>query len=243
MTLRSLLPRAALLLTALATATAACAPPAASGPMPAGLPLDSLYHRAIYDAAVYRLENVHLLNAAKPDTSGNLRVVTFTSWTGYTAGVDTMDENVWVTLVPEVRDSCRGFGTGLRLRINQLLGLPPDGGDTLMVEMTVPVTALFRPVADPAVTTPYPCGDSIQAGCGQSFPPGVTPEHVLFIANQFLTRWQVPNGYPWTRLGYTYNWHPGSPRYGASEYLVRNGTIATGVTVQNVRAYCAPPPR
>ena len=220
-------------------ASAACTPPLASGPSPVGMPLDSLYQRSIDDAAVWRADHVLPLNAARPDANGNVRVVTFTSYPGYTPGRDSIPINLWVTLVPEVRDSCRGFAPDeLRLRLNQLLGLPPGGGDTLMVEMTVPVAALFRPVADPAVTTRYPCGDTIQAGCGQRFPDGVDPRHVSFISNQFLTRWRVPGGYPWTRLGYTYNWHPGSPRYGASEYLVRMGTVATDVQINHVRAYC-----
>ena len=218
---------------------AACAPPSA-GPAPARPALDALYLRAIDDASVYRADHVLPLNAAVPDAAGQVRVLTFTSWPGYTAGTDTITQNVWVTLVPEVRDSCSGFGDDLRLRLNQLLGLPPGGGDTLMVEMTVPVGALFRPVADPAVTTRYPCGDSIRAGCGESFPAGVDAAHVRWIADQLLTRWRVPDGYPWTRLGYTYNWHPGSSRYGASEYLVRAGSVATDVHVQHVRAYCRP---
>lgn len=228
----ALLPLASLL-------AAACAPPTASGPAPATASLNGLYLRAIEDASVYRAEHVLPLNAAVADPAGQVRVVTFTSWPGYTAGADSITQNVWVTLVPEVRDSCSGFGSDLRLRLNQLLGLPPTGGDTLMVEMTVPIGALFRPVADPTPTTRYPCGDTIQAGCGESFPSPVAPSHVRFIADELLTRWQVPNGYPYTRLGYTYNWHPGSPRYGASEYLIRSGTVATGVRVQHVRAYCA----
>jgi hypothetical protein len=216
----------------------ACAPPPPAGPAPAGVSLDSLYQLAISDAAMYRAEHVLPLNAAAADSAGNVRVVTFTSWSGYTAGTDTITRDIWVTLVPEVRDSCSGFRDDLALRLNQLLGLPPRAGYTLMVEMTVPLRALFRPVADPAVTTRYPCGDSIQAGCGESFPAGVEPAHVRWIADQLLTKWRTVEGYPWTRLGYTYNWHPGSPRYGASEYLVRAGTGATGVTVQPVAAYC-----
>ncbi|HYH80986.1 MAG TPA: hypothetical protein VEX86_14390 [Longimicrobium sp.] len=217
----------------------ACTPPGTMAlPSPRPVSLDSLFQLAIDDAAVYRADHVLPLNAAVPDGNGNVRVVTFTSYAGYTAGTDTVTRDTWVTLVPEVSDSCNGFTGDLKLRLNQLLGLPPHAGDSLMVEMTVPASRLFRPVADPAITTRYPCGDTLQAGCGESFPVAVSPEHVRWIADNLLTKWQDPNGYPWTRLGYTYNWHPGSPRYGASEYLVRRETVATGVTVQNVRAYC-----
>jgi hypothetical protein len=223
----------------LALLAAACTPPPPpGGPAPVTAALDSLYERAIFDAAVYRAEHVLPLNPIRPDAQGQVRVVTYTS-TEYTAGTSTLTEPVWVTQVPEVRDSCAGFtGDDLTLRLEQLLGLPPHTGDTLMVEMTVPAAALFRPVTDPAVTTRYPCGDTIQAGCGQSFPAAVDTSHVRWIADQTLTLWAIPRGYPWTRLGYTYNWHPGSPRYGASEYLIRAGTVATDVTVQLVRAYC-----
>jgi len=222
----------------LALLAAGCAPPPAAGPAPAGVSLDSLYQLAISDAAVYRADHVLPLKAAAADPEGNVRVVTFTSWSGYHAGTDTITRDIWVTMVPEVRDSCAGFRDGLALRLNQLLGLPPRAGYTLMVEMTVPLGAVFRPVADPAPTTRYPCGDTIQAGCGESFPAGADAAHVRWIADQLLTKWREPEGYPWTRLGYTYNWHPGSPRYGASEYLVRAGTVATGVAVQPVGAYC-----
>jgi hypothetical protein len=222
----------------LALLAAGCTTPPPAGPAPAGLSLDSLYRLAISDAAVYRAEHVLPLRAAVADAGGNVRVVTFTDWPGYTAGTDSISRDTWVTVVPEVRDSCSGFGADLKLRLSQLLGLPPQSGDSLMVEMTVPLRALFRPVVDPDVTTRYPCGDTITQGCGQQFPAGVDAAHVRWMADQLLTLWQVPNGYPWTRLGYTYNWHPGSPRYGASEYLVRAGTIATGVTVQPVAAYC-----
>jgi len=36
----------------------------------------------------------------------------------------------------------------------------------------------------------------------------------------------IPNGYPWTHLGYTYNWAPGGDRYGASEYVIRGNAKA-----------------
>jgi hypothetical protein len=223
---------------AVALLASACAPPTASGPAPGGLSLDSLYALTIHDAAVYQAAHVLPLNAIRPDSLGEVRVVTYTGWGGYKAGTDTITRQIWVTQVPEVRDSCREFTGDLALRLQQLLGLPPRAGDTLMVEMTVPASALFRPTVSPAVTTRYPCGDTLQAGCGQRFPDGVAPDHVRWIADQTLTLWAEPGGYPWTRLGYTYNWHPGSPRYGASEYLVRANTVATGVQVSDFRAYC-----
>lgn len=219
----------------------ACTPAAVSSPVPTPASLDSLYDAAIQDAAVYRPQNVLKLNPARPDSLGNVRVVTFTSWPGFANGTDTItiSRDTWVTMVPEVRDSCRRFGSELKLRLNQLLGLPATSGDTLMVEMTVPARGVFRPVADPTITTQHPCADITETNCGEQFPKDVEPGHVHWMAVQLLDHWQVPGGYPWTRLGYTYNWHPGSPRYGASEYVVRSGTVASAKQVYPVRVYCA----
>jgi hypothetical protein len=219
---------------------AAACTPVPAGPAPRGSALQRLYDASIAEAAVYRASHVRALKPAVADGAGNVRVLTYTSWPGYTAGRDSLTREVWVTLVPEVRDSCAGFGAELPLRLNQLLGLPPTGADTLMVEMTVPLAALFRPAADPAATTRYPCGDTLQADCGERFPPSVSAAHVQWLADSFLLRWRVPGGYPWSRLGYTWNWHPGSPPYGASEYVLRAGTVASEVVVNQLRDYCAP---
>jgi hypothetical protein len=229
------------LLACAALLLAACTPPASAGPSPQTLSVDSLYALSIDQSAVIDPGDVLPLNPVTADANGQVRVVTFTSYTGYRDGVDTVTRKIWVTLVPEVRDSCRGFRDDLALRLEQLLGLPPRYGNTLMVEMTVPAASLFRPTVDPATTTRYPCGDTIQKGCGTTFPASASTDHRAWLAGQMLSSWQVPGGYPFTRLGYTYNWHPGSPRYGASEYLVRENTIATGVVVSDYRAYCGQP--
>ena len=154
------------------------------------------------------------------------------------AGTDTVDEDTWVTMVPEVRDSCSGYGPALRLRLNQLLGLPPQGGDTLMVEMTVPLDSVCAPWPTPRRRRSIHAATPSRRSAANASQPPCSRGTYGWMADNLLTRWQVPNGYPWTRLGYTYNWHPGSPRYGASEYLVRKGTVASGVTVNHVRAYC-----
>lgn len=79
----------------------------------------------------------------------------------------------------------------------------------------------------------------------------VSEKHVRFMVNQAFSAWKMPDGYPaantdersrlgypWTRLGYTYNWHPGSPRYGASEYVIDPGTRVTVTSVFTIADYC-----
>ncbi|HEX5727328.1 MAG TPA: hypothetical protein VFX98_17785 [Longimicrobiaceae bacterium] len=219
---------------------AGCTPAPRIAPAPADL--DRLYDRAVYEAAVYRPAHVLPLKPAVADASGRVRVVTFTSWGGYHPDSTlTLTRDVWVTVAPEVQDSCRTFTGDVALRINQLLGLPPAAGYDHFAEMWVRAVDLFRPAADPSVTSTRPCPEGTDTLCGTAFPPGVSPEHVRWIASTMLDHWEVPDGYPWTRLGYTYNWHPGSPRYGASEYVVRSGATVQVASVTSLAEYCAAP--
>ena len=56
-------------------------------------------------------------------------------------------------------------------------------------------------------------------------------EHVRGMETTFSTRWEEPGGYPWTRLGYTYNWSADSKtHYGASEYVIRAPATLTALT-------------
>jgi hypothetical protein len=64
---------------------------------------------------------------------------------------------------------------------------------------------------------------------------------VRWIADTMLSHWMIPQGYPWTRLGYTYNWRPGASRYGASEYVVRAGSRVRVLSVAPAAEYCAAP--
>jgi hypothetical protein len=238
---------------------AACAPAAApAGPSPhrAASSTDAIYARALANAAMYSPEHVLPLFPIVPDSEGNVRVVTLTT-VNYPSGPQRLGHDLWVTAVPEVRDSCASWTEEeLAMRLRQLLGLRPADSVSHFVEMTVPAAAMFRPTVDPSVTTRWPCPeDQVPGGaCGLQFPQGVAAEHVEWMARQMLSSWQTPNGfpadtasgggrgslgYPWTRLGYTYNWHPGSPRYGASEYLVRGGAEVRVDATHPIRAYCA----
>jgi hypothetical protein len=122
--------RISLFTVVLAALVSACAanPASPAGPAPAGPGngLMAIYNASIASAAVYRAQDVLALKAAVADAEGRVRVATYTSWGGYHADSTlTLSRDVWVTLVPEVRDACAGFGAETTLRLEQLLGLPP----------------------------------------------------------------------------------------------------------------------
>ena len=203
------------------------------------------YNATVADSAVYRHENLRRLHPLKfePQTF-TTTVVTLTNY-AYPAGVQTLSRAVWVTAVPEVQEKCSKFSDqDLALRLRQLIGLQPDAKFQYFVTMTVKSSDVFRPATDPTTTTESPCSDSTQATCGETFPDWVTSAHIKWIANQMLSSYVIlePHtgaySYPWTRLGYTYDWKPGADRYGASEYVIRPGSIVNVTDKKAFGAYC-----
>ncbi len=186
-----------------------------------------LFRVAVRDAAVAEPNEIHPL---KPVAGELVRVLTWTDWDGYRTGPMTLERAIWVTLAPEVRDLCRKYEGNPTLRLEQLLGLPAGAGKTHFVELQAAAEYLFRPCPDP---------DPTRTHCGLDFPGDVARDHVDWIGRQMLASYQWPGGYPWTRLGYTYNWHPDSGEYGASEYLLRQGAEVEILTIKPTREYCS----
>ena len=213
-----------------------------------------LYAMALEDAAIFEERDVLPLNGAEVGPDGTVLVVTL-GRDSLPLGERTTEagDYVWVTLVPEVRDSCDDWvDADKSMRLRQLLGLQPTTPVEYFVEMRVPAAGLFRPTANPDITTDTLCTPG-QGGweCALDFPAGVSERHVRFMVDQAFSAWKMPNGYPaagtgewrrlgypWTRLGYTYNWHPGSPRYGASEYVIEPATRVTVTSVSTIADYC-----
>lgn len=154
--------------------------------------------------------------------------VTWTSWNGYDGKVDsliTLGVHVWVTLSPEIQhfsDTHAVTSADLPLRLEQLLGLPPGKGYTKFVEMWVDPDDMFRPSPDPEIT------DTVAQ---LDFPEGVSADHkTWFEGNQTTT-------YPWTRLGYTYDWGNAASEVGLSEFVVRKGARVVIKSVTPTNAY------
>jgi len=204
------------------------------------------YKAAVLDAAVYRPENVRDLFPLKVDNdSGRTTVVTLTDW-NYPEGRQTLTRAIWVTAVPEVQNKCRSFkDKDLAMRLRQLLGLQPDAPVVRFVTMTVEQRDIFRPALNPIATTASLCNVQRDKKCGEAFPDWVSDEHKRWITQQMLDSYMVltpPDhccSYPWTRLGYTYDWKKGADKYGASEYVVRPGTIINVKETKEYGRYCS----
>ncbi|WP_088240303.1 hypothetical protein [Calothrix rhizosoleniae] len=146
-------------------------------------------------------------------------IVTWTSWDGYDDKVSQtmpLSQEVWVTAVPELQKFAAKLNLSeksLTLRLEQYLGLPAHNGKTKFVQMWVNPKDLFRPCADPEIN---------DTRCELSFPQQVQPTHLYWVFKKRFTSYGE-NGYPWTRLGYTYDWGSLDTEVGASEFVVKKG--------------------
>lgn len=146
----------------------------------------------------------------------------------------TLTGDVWVTLTPAVQQFCRDVAPTWRTRrLEQRLGLPPYAGYTRFVTLWVRQADLFRPCPDPE-TTDRQC---------QTTPPQpvsrvrVAPEHTEWLEAQFASSHQ-PGGYPFTGLGYTYDWGRPEQPVGFSEFVVPDGATVRLKDRSSTAAYC-----
>jgi len=179
-------------------------------------------------------ENTKLVKKAKEEEE-KILALTWTSWDGYDNKVDssmTLSREIWVTAVPQVQQFCQELNmspSDLTLRLEQYLGLPANNGKTKFVEMWVKPADMFRPCPDPEI-------DDTQ--CNLGFTETVDPEHKQWIENLMSSSYKE-NGFPWTRLGYTYDWGRVDSEVGASEFIVKQGAEVTIKSVQNTAEYCS----
>jgi hypothetical protein len=211
------------------------------------------YDAAIADAAIASPEKV---NPLLPVPAG--ATVAVVSWVAMNRVPCPLDQprcaftvsadRIWGTLAGEVQSQCRAWslsGVALRRRLEQLLGLPPDPPPqyekAVFATLQVPRDALERPclgidASDPA----HPkCTIAVPAQSAAS------AEMQRFVGQQMLSSYVLRNpsgpGYPYTRLGYTYDWAPGAEahrHYGTSEFVVAPGTRVEVTDEVASDAYC-----
>jgi hypothetical protein len=225
----------------------ATAPNRGSSPSP-----DSLYRAAIGDARTATPSDITTTLTPLAPYNDNLvwqnrrdstRRVLVATWGGADPWADaaagdtvTTDADVWVTAAPEIQEFCRGLdrsGDALDLRLAQRLGLPPTVDYDRVVELWVRPQDLVRPCPDPEVSdrecelrAPVPARHTT-----------VSDEHQAWFRELKRTSYG-PDGYPFTGLGYTYDWHPATDDVGPSEFVLRPGPAAVVHDAQSTAAYC-----
>lgn len=201
----------------------------------------TLYKEAVVDAKTVRPdkisqklipiipENTDLIR----DETGEVLVLVWTDYSGYDNYLNkkmAMGKEAWVTLVPELENFCQPLGLDYPetvLRLEQVLGLPPNNNKTRFVEAWVAPEQLFRSCPDSEINDsecdldyPVSAFNSVNIEYQKWF------EHLKSIS-------YLDNGYPWTRLGYTYDWGSSKSHIGLSEFVIKQGAE---VIVKNVLA-------
>ncbi len=162
------------------------------------------------------------------------------------AWVATAPSDTWVTIEPHLQSFCRAFQHGgkddeakLTQRLEQHLGLSPASSKTHFVQITLsqpgPAT-IFRPCVDPA---------SDRANCPLGPPAKASTEHRQWLYQQYYSSYgqSLIGEFPWTALGYTFDWAPGKSsqfqRYGESEFVIRKDAAIEIRQVLTTAQYCA----
>ncbi len=106
------------------------------------------------------------------------------------------------------------------IRLKQLLGKSPDTDNRYFTVFWVRVTDVFRPAFFPEINT-----DMMNTAFTNTLEED-TSENAMWFKNWFdktnATAYRK-DGFPWTRLGYTYDWGNPDSKYGLSEFIVKEG--------------------
>ena len=203
--------------------------------------LEQRYQHAVNDALI--IENNEIshdlteITANNPSLIWNNGRVLMLTLTGYPDSypanrtVTTWWGATWVTAVPELSQryySTYDYGQNRALRVYQILGLPPDTTYEWLAEVWVDPNDLSRPCPDAEIT---------DNTCGTSFPDTASSSHIEWFNNQYDEAFNQTQQYPWTRLGYTYDWGCCVDEVGVSEFLIRQGSEITVKKLEHISDY------
>ncbi|MFZ4523253.1 MAG: hypothetical protein ACOYNC_16205 [Bacteroidales bacterium] len=130
----------------------------------------------------------------------------------------------WITTAPEIavflKKNNFADQSSLHLRIAQVLGMPPDSPNDYFVEFWVYPRNLFRPAPDPDIT---------DHEADLYFPSNATQKHRNWFVNEIANKYDTSttHAFPWTRMGYTYDWATPLHPVGMSEFVVDTSSLVT----------------
>ena len=210
--------------------------------------LKAVYNAAIEDARIAEPHEINknlvavvpsnpaLIWQKKERQNPYVLVATWTDYDGYASKVGqemTLAIDIWVTAVPEMKDFCKELDDNLTVRLEQVLGLPPNSGYGKVVEIWVQPQDLFRPSADPEISDSQA---EIDFRIANKF-MNISEEYLDWFNKQKKDSYK-PDGYPWTRLGYTYDWGNPKEHVGLSEFIISKGSRVHIHSLASTAEYC-----
>lgn len=100
------------------------------------------------------------------------------------------------------------------LRLKQLIGFSPDSQHSTFTTFWVNPSDICRPACQP---------DPFSGNMQTQLDPASAREGYVDWFNENILSSYFYGAYPWTRLGYTYDWADNGNEYGLTEFLIRQG--------------------
>jgi hypothetical protein len=210
-----------------------CSKDAVQDPPVVQVSLDKLYQAAVADAII--ADSSEICDSLWPISSTNSKlewktinnekyvlVGNFNKYPGSYSDTSVINSwgLIWVFIPEQFKARLKSSAmqdNDTLMRISQLLGLPPANTNNYIVELWVKPTDLYRPAADPEI-------DDKTAGL--FLPANADPDYAQWfnqnIYNSYFGQW---THYPWTRLGYTYDWADPAREVGVSEYCIKTNSV------------------
>ncbi len=206
--------------------------------------LDAHYKKANIDAMYANESEIsHNLIAISPNNpflqwqgEGEDQRVLMVSWTKFPNSYKEGEKAVmkwgetWVTAAPELKQwyaQNQQKIKDLDLRLRQLLGLKPNSGQTHFIEFWVKPSDMFRPAPDNEIT---------DATTGLELAEDGDSTYKAWYERKIISSY-YPLAYPWTRLGYTYDWGNQKSHKGLSEFVIRKNAEVIVHSVQTTAEY------
>lgn len=200
--------------------------------------LDDLYSMATMDAVIAEPDEIFPLVCLTPEDKqtrwqdGKVLLATINKKPQlYIEGERlSLPGEVWTVSAVEMEDWVDSNKEGItdwQLRLQQLVGVPLTSGYTHITAMWVYPEDVIRPAystdfTSDAMTTTLQ--ENVQEDYRNWF-----EENVMWS--------YFDSQYPWTRLGYTYDWAENSGEYGLTEFLVREGAKVTIAYTDSISDY------
>lgn len=132
--------------------------------------------------------------------------------------ISTEHGEIWVTSLGEMEQWFQENSSGVedwKLRFSQLLGVPGDGDYSQFTAFWIRPEYMIRPAYVTDVT----------AEMVNDYSAVTDPQYKQWFDQNIINSY-FAGEYPWTRLGYTYDWSGGSTDYGLTEFLIFDGSKA-----------------
>lgn len=198
--------------------------------------LQILFDQAVEDAMIAEdgeILPVVSLDEGEPyavyNEEGRVLLYTFHKYPdSYLDGTDVKLEwgNVWTFTGGELEDWYQENKEGVtdwQTRMKELLGLTPDNESNYVTAMWVKPEDVFRPAYISDIGT---------VEMTDSFSEDVDADYKAWFDANIISSY-YDGEYPWTRLGYTYDWADNGQAYGLSEFIVKQDSdVKVAYTVE-----------